>query len=206
MKLTILFQFAGRPYLEKIARDFLEDSLGKFKDYDWIELDCSNLTIGAGYNRLVEQVKTEFVMTVLDDFGFFPATIGDESGQWVKDAITILDERRDIGVIQLRKENDCVELGKLGEIEKVKDTSFINYKPWDNRGWVINPIITRTEVLKQIVPLDELDTGGNVTETSGWDKWKKLGLKTAKLNVPYKGVCFHLGWHRSKVFGWKDKL
>jgi len=203
-KITIIYQFGGRPFLEAISREFLRESLGEFKDYEWIELDCTNLNIGAGYNRLAEQVKTPFVMTVLDDFGFFPATLQDQTGNWIKDAITILEDRKDIGVIPLRKENDCVDLGKYGNKEVANGVSFYNYEPFYNRGWTINPCIMRTEVLKQIIPLDENDKTGNVAEQTGWDNWKKLRLKVAKLDVPYKGVCFHLGWNRSCYFGYKD--
>ena len=204
-KLTIIYQFGGRPYIERITRDFIKESLSDFIDYEWIELDCSNLTIGKGYNELIKQVKTEYVMTVLDDYAFFPTPLKNPNGDWVSDAITILDKRRDIGLINLRKINDNEELGKNGSIEQVENTSFMNYEPFGNRGWSFNPSIMRTEVLKQIVPLDENDISGNIAEASGWGKWYKLGLKTAKLNIPYYGVCFHLGWHRSCCFNYKDK-
>ena len=201
-KLSIIYQFGGRKYLEKISREFLKESLGEFKDYEWIELDCTNLTIGTGYNRLVEQVETEYVMNVLDDFGFFPYKHGDKTGAWVNMAMTILDKRRDIGVINLRKEHDRKELDKIIGHEEVDGVPFYLIEAFNNRGWNINPSMMRTEDLKKIIPLDENDLSGNVAEATGWDNWKKLDLKVAKLDIPYKGVCFHLGWNRSRYFGY----
>lgn len=204
-KLTIMFQFGGRPYIERITRDFLKESLGKFKDYKWIELDCKNLTIGAGFNRLAEKVNTPFAMNVLDDFGFFPYKHGDETGDWVNKAITILENRDDIGIINLRKEYDHKYDWKIKSHEKVKGIPFYIYKAFANRGWSFNPSIIKTEVLKKIIPLDEKDKSGNVAEAVGWENWQKLGLKVAKLDIPYKGVAFHLGWNRSCCFGYKQK-
>ncbi len=197
-RLSVTFQYGGRPYIEKIARDFLKESLGDI-DYEWLELDCSRLTIGAGYNRLAEQVKTDYVITVLDDFGFFP------NGDWVEKGIIILKNRSNIGRIHLRKENDYKELGTLGGREEVKGVHFYIYNAWDNRGWSINPSLMRTETLKKIIPLDEKDLSGNIAEKTGWDRWKDMRLSAVKLDIPYKGVCFHLGWNRSCYFGYKDK-
>ena len=207
MKLSIIYQHGGRPYLESITRNFLIESLGEFKDYEWIELDChkNNLTIGAGFNRLVEQVKTEYVMNVLDDFAFFPYKHGDKSGEWVNMAITILENRDDIGIINLRKEYDHKYNWTIKSHEEVKGIPFYIYEAFANRGWSFNPLIMKTKVLKKIIPLDEEDKTGNVAEATGWENWQKLGLEVAKLDIPYKGVAFNLGWNRSCYFGYKDR-
>jgi hypothetical protein len=54
------------------------------------------------------------------------------------------------------------------------------------------------------VPLDESETRKNGAEYSGIQNFKKLNLKVMKLDIPYKGVCFHLGWNRSRVLGYKE--
>jgi len=197
MKLSVIFQFGQRPYLEKIARDFLKESLGDFP-YEWIELDCSNLTIGAGFNRLAEQVKTEYVMNTLDDFGFFP------NGNWAEKAIKILESRKDIGLVNLRKEKDNEGPWSLDSREWAGDVPFFTYYAWAGRGFSFNPSIMRTETLRKIIPLEEKDPHGNVAEAVGWERWKKLGLDTAKLDIPYYGVCFHLGWNRSRARGYRE--
>lgn len=198
-KLTIMYMYGGRPYLDRISRDFLMESLGDFSDYEWVELDCLNLTMGAGFNRLVEKVNTEFVLYALDDFAFFP------NGNWVDQAIQILDERHDVGMIDLRKERDGERPWILIEREMAGNLFFYTFLPWDNRGFCLNPSMYRTETLKQIVPIKEDDLTGNISEADGWDKWKELGLKSARLDISYLGVCFHMGWRRSCFYGYKEQ-
>lgn len=199
MKLTVLFQYGQRKYLERICRDFLKESLGNYP-YEFIDLDCSNLTIGTGFNRLVEQVKTEYVLYTMDDFAFFP------NGNWVEKAIRLLELKKDIGIITLRKERDNQSPYMIDSREIVENISYYIVKNWGDRDWHFSPFIMRTKDLKKIVPLDESDKDGNIAEMSGVENFKKLNLKDARLDIPYLGVCFHLGWNRSRVLGWKDKL
>ena len=199
MKLTVIFQFGCRPYIEKIARDFLKESLGEF-DYEFIDLNCSNLTIGAGFNKLVEQVKTPYVLYTMDDFAFFP------NGNWVEKAIGILEKKEDINIIALRKEKDNESPWMIDCREIVDDISYYRIMRWGNRCFHFSPFLMRTEDLRKIVPLDETDIHGNIAEASGIEKAQKLNFKEAKLDIPYLGVCFHLGWMRSRVLGWKDRL
>ena len=194
-KLTVLFQYGGRKYLEKICRDFLKESLGDYP-YEFIDLDCSNLTIGAGFNRLIEQVKTEYLIWTPDDFAFFP------NGRWAEKAIKILEKRKDIGIIDLRKERDNEV--PWGIIEKNQD--YLIIKRIGNRVFNLTPFMARTKDIKKIIPLDTSETRKNGAEYSGIMNFRRLNLKLARLNIKYLGVCFHLGWNRSRVLGCKDKL
>ena len=191
-KLTIIFQFGGRKYLEEIARDFLKESLGEFTDYEWIELDCTNLTIGKGFNQLVSQVKTDFVLYAQDDFGFFP------NGNWVEKAINILENRKDIGIIDLRKENDGETPWMVSKRDYIGDQSFFVCQRWADRKFNLTPFMMRTEDLRNIIPLNKDDTTGNIAEADGYNKFPNL--KLARLDITYLGVCFHLGWMRSRYF------
>jgi hypothetical protein len=121
-ELTILFQYGGRPYLEKIARNFLMESLKSSGDInldiDSIELNCVNKTIGQGFNELIDKVRTDFVIWTPDDFGFFP------NGNWIALAIKILKENPDIGIIDLRKERDNAISWKIHKKRKFNLTPF----------------------------------------------------------------------------------
>ena len=200
MRLTIVFQFGGRKYLERISRDFLKESLGAFKDYEWVELDCSGMSIGEGFNRLASQVKTEYVLYAQDDFGFFP------NGDWVEKAIKILENRKDIGIIDLRKERDNETPWAIDSREWIDDMSFFTIYSWENRRFNLTPFIMRTEDLKKIVPLDESQTRKNGAEYSGIENYRAfVNLKLARLDILYMGVCFHLGWNRSRELGYEEK-
>ena len=161
-----------------------------FDDYEWIEADCSGLTIGQGFNKLAQQVKTEYVMYLQDDWGFF------KSEGWIEKCLKILGSHRDIGFIRLRRDRD----GQMDEIyEKRKfvddNTPYYVIGTWDRRGFTLNPFVMRTEDLKKLLPLDENVKHG-LAEISGWTKYRELHLGTAKLSVAWGGVCFHLGWGR----------
>lgn len=199
MKLTVTFQFGKRPYMEKIARDFLKESLGDF-EYEFIDLDCSNKTIGQGFNELIGQVKTEYVLHTLDDFGFFP------NGNWAEKAIRLLELRKDIGFITLRKEKDNESPWMIEEKGMVEDISYYIIHNWGDRNFSFGPFIMRTEDLKKILPVDEKDKHGNVAEDSARERFKRTGLKDARLDIPYLGSCFHLGWNRSRARGYEEKL
>ena len=198
-KLSVIFMYGGRPYLERICRDFLKESLGDYP-YKFIDLDCSNLTIGAGFNRLVEQVKTEYVLYTMDDFAFFP------NGNWVEKAIRLLELKKDIGIITLRKERDNQGPYMTDRRVMIENISYYIVKHWGDRDWHFSPFIMRTADLKKVVPLNEKDPHGNIAEASGVENFKKVGLLDARLDIPYLGVCFHLGWNRSKARGYKEKL
>ena len=191
-RLTIVFQYGGRPYLEQIARDFLKESLTC--EYEFIDLDCSDKTIGRGFNELIGQVKTEFVLWLPDDFGFFP------NGDWAEKGMKVL-ENQDIALIDLRKEKDNERPWMMAGRE---DGYFI-VKNWDDRIFNLTPFMARTETIRKIIPIDEADTTGNIAEASGYEKFRRLDLKVARLDIPYLGVCFHLGWGRSCYFGYKEQ-
>jgi len=199
MKLTIIFQFGKRKYLERIARDFLKESLGDYP-YEWIELDCSGLTLAQGFNRLVEQVKTEYVLYAQDDFGFFP------NGNWVEKAIKILENRKDVGIIDLRKERDNETPWAIDKHEKIGNMSFYIIRSCADRRFNLTPFMMKTKDLKKIMPLDESETRKNGAEYSGIQNYReRVNLDLARLDIPYKGVCFHLGWNRSRALGYKEK-
>jgi len=198
-KLTILFQFGGRRYLEQICRDFLKESLEDYL-YEWIELDCSGLTLAQGFNRLVEMVKTDYVIWTPDDFGFFP------NGSWAEKAVKILEERKDVGIIDLRKERDNETPWAIDRREKIGNMSFYIIRSCADRRFNLTPFMMRSKDLKKIVPLDESETRKNGAEYSGIQNYReRVNLDLARLDIPYKGVCFHLGWNRSRALGYKEK-
>jgi len=189
--LTIIYQHGGREYIDAVCREFLFDSLYPYQ-CDYIYNDCTNTTIGKGFNELVNQVKTKYVIWTPDDFVFFP------NGDWVNKAINILKNRPDVGFIDLRKEKDSESPWSIDSREFIGNQSFFITHSWDNRGFNLTPFMMRTEDLKKILPLDENDTTGNIAEASGQQRFKTLGLKTVRLDIPFYGVCFHLGWGRSR--------
>lgn len=189
-ELTILFQYGGRPYIEEFARDILDESTGD--GIEAVDLNCSDKTIGQGFNELVSSCKTKYMLWTPDDFGFFP------NGDWVNMAIKILENRPDVGLIDLRKERDGESPWAIDGREWIGDMSLFIIHCWDDRVFNLTPFIARTEDIKKILPLDEQDKTGNVAEASGIDKFRNLGLKRARLDIPHMGVCFHLGWGRSR--------
>jgi hypothetical protein len=168
--ITVAFQFGGRPHLEKISRDFLSETL-KGNDITWEELDCTNKTIGKGFNELIEKVKTKYVLWTPDDFAFF------SNGDWIGKSIRILENRPDIGFIDLRKERDGESPWSIDSREFIGNQSFYITHSWDNRGFNLTPFIMKTEDLKKLLPLDESDTTGNVAESSGYERYKKIDHK-----------------------------
>jgi hypothetical protein len=187
--ITILFQYGNREYIERICRKFLEESF--VGSYDWLQADCTDLTIGEGFNLLVSQVKTEYLLWTPDDFAFFP------NGNWMEQSINILENRPDIGIIDLRKENDGETPWMVDKREFIEDQSFFLCSRWADRRFNLTPFMARTEDIKKILPLNEQDETGNIAEADGYNKWDK-NLLMARLDIPFKGVCFHMGWNRSR--------
>lgn len=198
MKLTIVSQLGKRNKLSWIFNRFLDESLGNFKDFKKKYRDCSNETIGYGFNRLIEDINSEYVLWTPDDFGFFP------NGNWVEQAINILENRKDIGIIDLRKENDGETPWMIDKRDFIGNQSFFIVQRWADRRFNLTPFMMRTDDLKKLIPLNEDDKTGNIAEADGYNNWDKK-LLMARLDIPYKGVCFHLGWNRSRYFGWEDK-
>jgi hypothetical protein len=194
-KITILFQFGNRKYIEDICRKFLNESivsnLSEAYICEWKELDCTNISIGKGFNQLVNSVETEYVLWTPDDFAFFP------NGTWIDKALKILYNRKDIGIIDLRKENDGETPWMVDKREFIEDQSFFLCRRWADRRFNLTPFIARTEDIKKILPLNEQDETGNIAEAEGYIRWPQ-GLKLARLDIPFKGVCFHMGWNRSR--------
>lgn len=195
MKLDILFQYGGRKYIEQIARHFLAESLTC--ENVWHELDCSRKSIGEGFNELARMAKNDYVLWTPDDFGFFP------NGDWADMAMDILDKRQDIGIIDLRKERDNETPWSIDHRAFIGDQSFFIVKRWEDRGFNLTPFIMRRQDLLRIIPLDESGRRKNGAEWSGIENFKQLNLQLARLDVPYLGVCFHLGWNRSKELGYE---
>ena len=189
-KITILFQYGGRNYIESICSRFLKESLGDYP-YNWLQWNCTNLTIGRGFNELVNRATTEYLLWTPDDFAFFP------NGNWIEQAIDILENRPDIGIIDLRKEQDGETPWMIDKRDYIGDQSFFICRRWADRRFNLTPFIARTEDIKKILPLNEQDTTGNIAEADGYNRWDK-NLLMARLDIPFKGVCFHMGWNRSR--------
>lgn len=199
-ELSILFQHGGRKKLADICKNFLNESLAYsayFSKCEEHKLDCTNITIGKGFNLMVNNCKTEYLLWTPDDFAFFP------NENWVEQAINILKNRPDIGIIDLRKEQDGETPWMIDKRDFIGNQSFFICQRWADRKFNLTPFIARTEDIKKILPLNEEDTTGNIAEADGYNRWPK-DLKMARLDIPYKGVCFHLGWNRSRYFGWGD--
>jgi hypothetical protein len=188
-QLTIAFQYGNRDYIEQICRKFLNESLTG--SYEWIQENCTDITIGKGFNKLVDRVKTEYVLWTPDDFAFFP------NGNWVNQSINILKDRPDIGIIDLRKEQDGETPWMVDKRDYIGDQSFLICRRWADRRFNLTPFIARTKDIKKILPLNEQDTTGNIAEADGYNKWNSK-LLMARLDIPFKGVCFHMGWNRSR--------
>lgn len=189
-ELTICFQYGGRKYIEDICRKFLIESLFE-NNPEWKEVECTDLTIGQGFNKLIESVDTEYVLWTPDDFAFFP------NRNWVTQSINILKNRPDVGIIDLRKENDGETPWMVDKREFIGSQSFFLCRRWADRRFNLTPFIMRTKDIKELCPLIDTDTTGNITEADGYNRWNK-NLSIARLDIPFKGVCFHLGWNRSR--------
>ena len=75
---------------------------------------------------------------------------------------------------------------------------------WDNRGFILNPFMMRTETFNKLLPLKE-DENGDIVEADGYEKFKVLNLSTAKLSIKFMGVCFHLGYTRSAYSDYRNE-
>ncbi len=144
-------------------------------------------TIGEGWNYLIDNVKGDYVLMCQNDWYFIGgATTDKKNERWIHDAMRVLDNNKDIGIIRLRKCGD----GQNEEpfIEERDDCFVIGL------GWFsMNPFLCRKEVLENLGKATTPELKRGIAEGEIRRRYTKLGYKTAKLKVRSKGVCIHIG-------------
>jgi len=131
--LTILILSSNRYELLETTISSLLETL----TYPYWEMIIYNhdKTIGEGRAFLLNKIKGEYVLECEDDWLFL------EKGNWVQDAIEILDNHPEVGMVRLRKKGDGQT--NVRYLEKIK-RGFIT-----GGHWTHNPhIIRRSTLLK----------------------------------------------------------
>lgn len=159
-----------------------------------------------GLFHLLDGVKGEYIMTVEDDWYFFPMG-GTRYGKdlWIQDAIKILDLYPDITVVKLRQDEDGqASDGTTKRLLTDGKRTIGQEIRCSNIGH--NPFIMKTSVYKELMDAVKKDP---VKENIRFkfkraieDYSKKIGYprKVAKLFFKSKwnrrGVCVHTGYGR----------
>ena len=173
----------------------------KYPRYEMIVYN-RNGTIGEGWNHLIGSVRGDYVLMCQDDWYFIGGeTTKKNNYEWVDDAIKVLDNNKEVGIIRLRKDND----GQREEVV-VEDRGEFSLVKCSAGGFSMNPFICRKDTLDKIGKvklIGELKRG--IAEGELRKRYYKMGYKTAKINVRSNGVCIHIGKGRRTTTPWPYK-
>lgn len=144
-------------------------------------------TIGEGWNYLTDRVNGDYVLMCQDDWYFIGgATTDKKNEKWIYDAMEVLDNNKDIGIIRLRKSGDGQMLEPLREEHEKHFVIGI--------GWFsMNPFLCRREVLEKLGKATTPEFRIGIAEGEIRKRYRDMGYKTAKLKVRSEGVCIHIG-------------
>jgi GT2 family glycosyltransferase len=142
-----------------------------------------NLGVAGGYNLIMaESLKLQqpYIVHLQDDFFSNEPLSG-----YIPELIEVMETNQKLGFIRLRSIKDKVNDYNVISRRKIKYAGKIKNTFIGNGHFTFNPTLTRSSVIKEIVP--------TTSEKDAQQKYQQLGLKTGQLSAS----CFtHIGDER----------
>jgi len=137
LKRTVESTFSKIDDISKIEKIFVEDNfwnecneyITSTRLFDVNIAHGSRKGIGAGLNTLFSYVNTDYVFNMQNDWECCAS-----NNKWLWNALDILKEDEDIGIVRLRKRND--RQGWWADIETQKRSH-----PWNFDGDILPPVV-----------------------------------------------------------------